>query len=66
MHIKTPLEHFDIPHRRFDHIHIDLVGSLPPSKGFTHLLTIIDRFSRGPEAIPLTDTTSAVCAQALV
>ena len=65
-HIKAPLEQFDIPNRRFDHIHVDLVGPLPPSNGFTHLLTIVDRFSRWPEAIPLNDTTTVVCAQALV
>ena len=29
-------------------------------------LIIIDRFSRWPEAIPLSDTTAASCAQALV
>ena len=30
------------------------------------LLTIVDRFSRWPEAIPLNDTTTVVCAQALI
>ena len=65
-HIKAPLEKFVVPGRRFDHIHVDLVGPLPPSSGFTHLLTVIDRFSRWPEAIPLSDTTSASCAQALI
>ena len=65
-HIKAPLEKFSVPERRFDHIHVDLVGPLPPSNGFTHLLTVIDRFSRWPEAIPLSDTTSATCAQALI
>ena len=65
-HIRAPLEKFNVPHRRFDHIHVDLVGPLPPSNGFTHLLTCIDRFSRWPEAIPLNNTNSANCAQALV
>ena len=30
------------------------------------LLTIVDCFSRWPEAIPLNDITSATCAQALI
>ena len=50
----------------FDHIQVDVVGPLPPFNEFTHLLTIIDCFSRWPEANPLSDTTAASCAQALV
>ena len=65
-HIRTALVKFNVPHRRFDHIHVDLVGPLTPSNGFTHLLTCIDRFSRWPGAIPLNNTNSANCAQALV
>lgn len=65
-HVRAPLAKFKVPQRRFDHIHVDLVGPLPPPNGFTHLLTVIDRFSRWPEAIPLNDTTSSSCGQALV
>ena len=65
-HTKAPLQTFDVPHRRFDHINIDLVGPLPSSQGYTHLLTIIDWFSRWPEAIPLKGTDTETCARALV
>lgn len=65
-HSKAPLEDFPESTRRFDHIHVDLVGPLPPSHGFTHLLTVIDRFTRWPEAIPLNDTSAMSCAQALI
>ena len=65
-HIKSPLETFNVPHRRFDYIHVDLVGPLPPSDGFTHLLTIVDRFSRWPEAVPLNDISTVACARALI
>jgi hypothetical protein len=44
---------------------MDLVGPLPPSRGHTYLLTIIDRTSRWPEAIPLASITAADCARAL-
>ena len=65
-HVRAPLQTFQVPHRRFDHIHVDLVGPLPPTNGFTYLLTVVDRFTRWPEAIPLPDITTLTCAQALV
>lgn len=65
-HTKAPLQSFTSPDRRFDHIHVDIVGPLPQSRGNTHLLTIIDRFTRWPEAIPLSDTSTATCARALI
>ena len=42
-HTKAALKTFAIPHRRFDHINIDLVGPLPSSQGYSYLLTIVDR-----------------------
>ena len=65
-HTRAPLEPFLIPAKRFDHVHIDLVGPLPPSQGFTHLLTMVDRTTRWPEAVPLSSTTSADVARAFL
>ncbi len=42
-----------VPQRRFEHVHVDLVGPLPQSSGFSYLFTIVDRTTRWPEAIPL-------------
>jgi hypothetical protein len=50
-----------VPHRRFAHIHIDLFGPLPPSRGHTYLFKIIYQTSRWPEAIPLSSITAADC-----
>ena len=45
-HVRAPLQSFRIPGHRFDHIHVNLLGPLPPSEGFTYLLTVVDRFTR--------------------
>ena len=41
-HVKAPLKAFTPPDCRFDSIHVDIVGPLPPSQGYTYLFTCID------------------------
>lgn len=52
-HTVSPITPFAPPDRCFGHIHIDLVGPLPPSNGCKYLLTCIDCFTRWPEAWPI-------------
>ncbi|GBM32633.1 Pro-Pol polyprotein [Araneus ventricosus] len=54
-HTVSPLGTYPVPRHRFDHVHIDLVGPPPPSRGYTYALMCVDRFSRWPEVIPLKD-----------
>ena len=65
-HVKAPLKAFTPPDCRFDSIHVDIVGPLPLSKGYTYLFTCIDRYTRWPEAIPMADATAESCASALL
>ena len=65
-HVHAPLVSRPPPDRRFGSLHVDLVGPLPASEGHIYLFTIIDRFSRWPEAIPLADAEAVTCARALL
>lgn len=65
-HVVAPLEHGQLPDRRFQRIHVDIVGPLPMSQGHSYLFTVVYRYTRWPEAIPMADATAVSCARALL
>ena len=62
-HVRAPPETFTISPQGFNHVHVDLVGPHPPFQGYTYLLTIVDGFTRSPEAIPLASINTESCAR---
>ncbi|XP_068213380.1 uncharacterized protein [Palaemon carinicauda] len=64
---KAPLNPIPAIGEPFVELVIDVVGPLPRTKtGFTHLLTIMDRASRFPEAFPMKKITSNAVFEKLV
>ena len=57
-HVRSPVPRIPVPGRRLSHVHLDIVGPLPSSQGNSYILTMIDRTSRWPEAIPLSSSLS--------
>lgn len=65
-HVKSKHGVFQIPNARFEHVHMDIVGPLSPSNGFSYILTVVDRFTRWPEAYPISDISTSTIANTFV
>ncbi len=53
LHNEALIGSFETPIARFSHVRDDILGPVPPSKNYRHILTIVDRLTRWPKAIRL-------------
>ena len=53
-----------MPKFSFSHVQIDLVGPLPECQGFKYLMTVVDQFTRWPDAVHIKDMEAPTVAKA--
>ncbi|XP_033225899.1 uncharacterized protein LOC117178581 [Belonocnema kinseyi] len=64
-HVSSSVGIFSAPSKRFEHIHMDLVGPLPSSNRYHNCLTFVDRFLHWPEAYPVDNMNADTIARTL-
>ncbi|MEO1438418.1 MAG: RNase H-like domain-containing protein, partial [Bacteroidota bacterium] len=67
-HTKPPRGFADIVSSRFTHVHMDIVGPLPPISGYSHryIVTFIDRGTNWIEADPVSSITAESIAESFI
>jgi Integrase core domain/Integrase zinc binding domain len=67
VHCQSPVEMIPVPAKKFNHVHLDIVGPMPTAaSGERYMLTMIDRTSCWPEVVPMSDITVEKCADSFV
>lgn len=61
-HVSGPVGNFVPPAERFEHVHLDIV-IMPYSEGSRYCLTMVDRYTRWPEAVPMPNQEASTVAR---
>ena len=64
--IRLPNSQIKVPHRRFSHLNLDILGPLPKSRGCRYMLTIFCKTSRFFQAVPLESADADSCTRAFL
>ena len=64
-HTRPPIMRFPTGNR-FETLHLDIVSPLPLSEGKSYKMTMMDRKTRWPEAVPLSNISASNVAKQLV
>lgn len=65
-HVKSPIGNYPLVSNRFTEIHLDIVGRLPLSENKQYCITLIDRFTKWPEAVPTEDSKAKTVAEVIM
>ena len=57
-HTTPPVIPIPVPMERFSHVNVDIVGPFTPDRDHRYLLTMVDRTTLWPEAVPIMETTA--------
>lgn len=64
---KTPSQCVNVPSRPWQSVAVDVIGPFPPTMdGHTHVLVVVDKFTRYAEAFPIKDETTKTIAMKII